>query len=442
MEFSTQRTQEALNTLSFSELKPIQTAMLDQFKTNDQLVLIAPTGSGKTLAFLLPILESLTNSEVTQAIIIAPARELALQIEQVFKQMKTGFKINCCYGGHPIRVEKNNLLNSPQVIVGTPGRIADHLRRGTIDVRTIKTLVLDEFDKAIELGFEKDISAIIDELYSVEKRILVSATQQENSELPSFTKMPEPNILKFIGEKRNEGTLSQFYIRAEDNDKLEILKDLVYRVGNEPTIIFCNHREAVERIGELLKINKIPVGIFHGTLKQEHRERELTKLRNGSTNILIATDLAARGIDIPAIKNVIHYQIPLKEDAFIHRNGRTARMDSDGNSFIMLKSDDYIPEFISQDLPSFDLSKIKTVNLQTKYATVYVGLGRKDKINKVDIVGLFYKKGGLVKDELGKIEVLDYCAFVAVDYAKARQLVQDLKSEKIKKKTLKISIAR
>jgi len=442
MEFSTQRTQEALNTLSFSELKPIQTAMLDQFKTDDQLVLIAPTGSGKTLAFLLPILETLTNSEVTQAVIIAPARELALQIEQVFKQMKTGFKINCCYGGHPIRVEKNNLLNSPQVIVGTPGRIADHLRRGTIDVRTIKTLVLDEFDKAIELGFEKDISAIIDELYSVEKRVLVSATQQEDSELPSFTKMPEPKILKFIGEKRNEGTLSQFYIRAEDNDKLEILKDLVYRVGNEPTIIFCNHREAVERIGELLKINKIPVGIFHGTLKQEHRERELTKLRNGSTNILIATDLAARGIDIPAIKNVIHYQIPLKEDAFIHRNGRTARMDSDGNSFIMLKSDDYIPEFISQDLPSFDLSKIKTVNLQTKYATVYVGLGRKDKINKVDIVGLFYKKGGLVKDELGKIEVLDYCAFVAVDYAKARQLVQDLKSEKIKKKTLKISIAR
>lgn len=442
MEFSTQRTQEALNTLSFSELKPIQTAMLDQFKTDDQLVLIAPTGSGKTLAFLLPILETLTNSEVTQAVIIAPARELALQIEQVFKQMKTGFKINCCYGGHPIRVEKNNLLNSPQVIVGTPGRIADHLRRGTIDVRTIKTLVLDEFDKAIELGFEKDISAIVDELYSVEKRVLVSATQQENSELPAFTKMPEPKILKFIGEKRNEGTLSQFYIRAEDNDKLEILKDLVYRVGNEPTIIFCNHREAVERIGELLKINKIPVGIFHGTLKQEHRERELTKLRNGSTNILIATDLAARGIDIPAIKNVIHYQIPLKEDAFIHRNGRTARMDSDGNSFIMLKSDDYIPEFISQDLPSFDLSKMKTVNLQTKYATVYVGLGRKDKINKVDIVGLFYKKGGLVKDELGKIEVLDYCAFVAVDYAKARQLVQDLKSEKIKKKTLKISIAR
>ena len=227
MEFSTQRTQEALNTLSFSELKPIQTAMLDQFKTDDQLVLIAPTGSGKTLAFLLPILETLTNSEVTQAVIIAPARELALQIEQVFKQMKTGFKINCCYGGHPIRVEKNNLLNSPQVIVGTPGRIADHLRRGTIDVRTIKTLVLDEFDKAIELGFEKDISAIIDELYSVEKRVLVSATQQEDSELPAFTKMPEPKILKFIGEKRNEGTLSQFYIRAEDNDKLEILKDLV-----------------------------------------------------------------------------------------------------------------------------------------------------------------------------------------------------------------------
>lgn len=434
-----QRTKEALNRLGFEGLKPIQEAMLTEFPKEDNLVLIAPTGSGKTLAFLLPLLESFKEGRFTQAIIIAPSRELALQIEQVFKSFKSGFKANVCYGGHPIRIEKNNLLDSPTLIVGTPGRIADHIRRGTIDTRNIKNLVLDEFDKGLELGFEKEMKFIIDELEYVQKRVLVSATQAE--EIPDFTQMENPKTLSFVGEKRNEGTLSLYRLQSEGTDKLEELKELLYRVGNEPTIIFCNHRDAVERIGELLRINRIPSGIFHGALKQEHRERELTKLRNGSTNILITTDLASRGIDIPAIKNVIHYQIPTQEDAFIHRNGRTARMEADGNSFVLLKDGDFIPEFMGH-VPEFDLSSHDEVNLDTKYTTVYVGLGKKDKVNKVDIVGLFYKKGGLVKDELGKIEVMDYCAFVAVDRKKADQLVRSLRNEKIKRKSFKLSISR
>ena len=434
-----QRTNEAIKNLGFKELKPIQSKMLSEFKNESDLVLIAPTGSGKTLAFLLPLLESFKEGKITQAVIIAPARELALQIEQVFKSAKTGFKVNCCYGGHPIKIEKNNLLDAPTLIVGTPGRIADHIRRETIDVRNIKSLVLDEFDKGLELGFEKDMRFIIDELFYVENRILVSATECE--EIPEFTRMEDPKVLSFIGEKRNEGSLKLFSIKSTGNDKLEELKELIYRVGNEPTIIFCNHREAVERIGELLRKNKIPAGIFHGALKQEHRERELTKLRNGSTNVLITTDLASRGIDIPAIKNVIHYQIPTQEDAFIHRNGRTARMEANGNAFVMLKGDDYIPDFMG-NIENFELANHLPVDLNTKYVTVYIGLGKKDRINKVDIVGLFYKKGGLINDELGKIEVMDYCAFVAVARNKADDLVEDLRKEKIKRKSFKISVSR
>ena len=434
-----QRTNDAIKNLGFKELKPIQSKMLSEFKNESDLVLIAPTGSGKTLAFLLPLLESFKEGKITQAIIIAPARELALQIEQVFKSAKTGFKVNCCYGGHPIKIEKNNLLDAPTLIVGTPGRIADHIRRETIDVRNIKSLVLDEFDKGLELGFEKDMRFIIDELFYVENRILVSATEGE--EIPEFTRMEDPKVLSFIGEKRNEGSLKLFSIKSTGNDKLEELKELIYRVGNEPTIIFCNHREAVERIGELLRKNKIPAGIFHGALKQEHRERELTKLRNGSTNVLITTDLASRGIDIPAIKNVIHYQIPTQEDAFIHRNGRTARMEANGNAFVMLKGDDYIPDFMGK-IENFELANHLPVDLNTKYVTVYIGLGKKDRINKVDIVGLFYKKGGLINDELGKIEVMDYCAFVAVARNKADDLVNDLRKEKIKRKSFKISVSR
>ena len=440
MNFNIERTSLALKKLGFPSLKEIQKATLEQFKEHDEIVLIAPTGSGKTLAFLLPILESLENEQITQALIIAPARELALQIEQVFKSFRTDFKISCCYGGHQVKIEINNLIDTPQVIVGTPGRIADHLRRGTIHPQAIKTLVLDEFDKALEMGFEKDITFITDKLEGIEKRVLVSATSKEH--LPEYCKMPNPKTLQFVGDKNYQGELKSFFVKANNDDKLDLLKNLIYKIGNEPTIIFCNHREATERINDLLFEHGIPTGIFHGALKQEHRERELIKLRNHSSNILLATDLASRGIDIPSIKNVIHYQLPPKEDAFIHRNGRTARMEANGNSFIVLKADEKLPDFAPSEIEEFVISTHSDIDLTTDYVTMYINLGKKNKINKVDIVGLFYKKGGLVKDELGKIEVLDYCAYIAVKRSKSKELVNILKKEKIKKQSFIVAVSR
>ena len=440
MNFNIERTSLALKKLGFPDLKEIQKATLEQFKVQDEIVLIAPTGSGKTLAFLLPILESLEDDQITQALIIAPARELSLQIEQVFKSFRTDFKISCCYGGHQVKIEINNLIDTPQVIVGTPGRIADHLRRGTINPKAIKTLVLDEFDKALEMGFEKDIKFITDELEGIEKRVLVSATSKDH--LPEYCRMPNPKTLQFVGDKSYQGKLKSFYIQANNDDKLDLLKNLIYKVGNEPTIIFCNHREAVERINDLLFEHGIPTGIFHGALKQEHRERELIKLRNHSSNILLATDLASRGIDIPSIKNVIHYQLPPKEDAFIHRNGRTARMEANGNSFIVLKADEKLPDFAPPEIEEFSISTHSDIDLTTDYVTMYLNLGKKNKINKVDIVGLFYKKGRLVNDELGKIEVLDYCAYVAVKRTKSKELMRVLKKEKIKKQSFIVAVSR
>ncbi len=440
MIFHPERTKNAIQTLGFEGLKDIQEQTLSSIKEKDELVLIAPTGSGKTLAFLLPILESLTEDKYNQAMVVAPSRELAIQIEQVFKEFKSGFKSNCCYGGHNVKVELNNLIDAPQLIVGTPGRLADHIRRGSINPRSIKTLVLDEFDKALELGFEKDITAIIDSLESVEKRILVSATNADH--IPSYCKMPQPEVLQFVGEKNNQGELTSYFVKTDNDDKLETLKELIYKIGNEPTIIFCNHREAVERIGDLLLDNGIPTGLFHGALKQEHRERELIKLRNKSSNILIATDLASRGIDIPSIKNVVHYQLPPKEDAFIHRNGRTARMEADGNSFLVLKASEELPDYTISDTQEYDLSAHEDTDLTTEYVTMYLNLGKKNKINKVDIVGLFYKKGGLIKDELGKIEVLDYCAYVAVKRNKTRDLLKKLRGEKIKKQSFIVQTSR
>lgn len=430
----------AVAALGFKSLKKIQEDAIEGFQEHDELVIVAPTGSGKTLAFLLPVLDMLEERKITQVLVLAPARELALQIEQVFKSMKTGFKINCCYGGHNIKTELQNLSDTPQIIVGTPGRVADHLNRESIYASGIEVLIIDEFDKALELGFEKDMTFIIDELHNVQKRILVSATESEK--LPDFVKMSNPIVQKHIGEKRNEGHLSQYQVRAEDDDKLDVLIELIHRIAHEPTIIFCNHRDAVERIGELLKSNKIPVGIFHGALKQEHRERELIKLRNESSNILITTDLASRGIDIPSIKNVVHYQLPTKEDAFIHRNGRTARMSASGNSFLMMKSDDVLPEFVSSDCPEYNVNQHPKQELQRRFVTLFMNLGKKNKVNKIDIVGLFYKKGGLEKDELGMIEVLDHCAYIAVAGKKVGPLIRNLKSKKIKKKTFVLEVSR
>ncbi len=440
MNFKIERTSLALKKLGFPNLKEIQKVTLEQFKEQDEIILIAPTGSGKTLAFLLPILESLEDDQITQALVIAPARELALQIEQVFKSLRTDFKISCCYGGHQVKIEINNLINTPQVIVGTPGRIADHLRRDSIRPKAIKTLVLDEFDKALEMGFEKDIKFITDALEGVKKRVLVSATSKDH--LPEYCKMPNPKTLQFVGAKSYQGELKSFYVQANNDDKLDLLKNLIYKVGNVPTIIFCNHREAVERINDLLFEHGIPTGIFHGALKQEHRERELIKLRNQSSNILLATDLASRGIDIPHVKNIIHYQLPPKKDAFIHRNGRTARMEANGNSFIVLKADEKLPYFASSGIEEFSISTYSDIDLTTDYVTIYINLGKKNKINKVDIVGLFYKKGGLVNDELGIIEVLDYCAYVAVKRSKAKALINILRKEKIKKQSFIIAVSR
>lgn len=440
MKFWKERTDLAIKKLGFITLKEIQKLTLEQFKKEDEIILIAPTGSGKTLAFLLPILESLEDEQITQALIIAPARELALQIEQVFKSLRTNFKISCCYGGHQMKIELNNLIDKPQVIVGTPGRVADHLRRGSIHAQDIKTLVLDEFDKSLEMGFEKDIKSITNKLEAVQKRVLVSATS--GKDLPEFCKMPNPKTLQFVGDKNYQGELKSFFVKATNDDKLNLLKNLIYKIGNEPTIIFCNHREAVERINDLLFEHGIPTGIFHGALKQEHRERELIKLRNKSSNILLATDLASRGIDIPSIKNVIHYQLPNKEDAFIHRNGRTARMEANGNSFIVLKADEKLPDFAPAEIEEFAIHAYTDTDLTTDYVTMYVNLGKKNKINKVDIVGLFYQKGGLANDELGKIEVLDYCAYVAVKRSKSKEVINNLKREKIKKQTFNVAVSR
>ncbi|HEY9534764.1 MAG TPA: DEAD/DEAH box helicase [Mucilaginibacter sp.] len=429
----------ALTNLKIEALNGMQNAALNADAKRD-LVLLSPTGSGKTLGFLLPVLKSLhQETNQVQVLILVPSRELALQIEQVFKTMGTGFKVNCCYGGHSTKIERNNLSQPPAVLIGTPGRIAFHIRNESFSTQAIHTLVLDEFDKSLELGFQDDMSMIIAPLDHLGRRILTSATKMEK--IPLFTGVHDPIVLNYLESAANTPDIKLKAIKTAAPDKLDALFSLICKIGNYSTLIFCNHREAVDRISDLLWHRQVEHGLYHGGMEQEDRERALIKFRNGNYQLLITTDLASRGLDIPEIEYIVHYQLPHTEEAFTHRNGRTARMHAKGTAYLIL-ADDALPKYLKHEPELEQLAEKLSLPQVSPWATLYIAAGKKDKINKVDIVGLLLKKGGVAKDELGRIEVLDKTSYAAVNRNQVEKVIQRLKNEKIKNKKVKIEISK
>ncbi|MFI5149659.1 MAG: DEAD/DEAH box helicase [Bacteroidia bacterium] len=431
--------QNILTRLEIPSLNEMQEAALKSLEKGGDLLLLSPTGSGKTLGFLLPVLGLLNpERQGVQALILVPSRELALQIEKVFRSMGTGYKVSCCYGGHSTKTEKNNLLQSPALLIGTPGRIAHHLRLKSFDPATVKTLVLDEFDKSLELGFQAEMGAIAGDLKSLSAHILTSATELD--EIPSFIKLKNLTKLNYLSDIPIAG-LQVKYLKARGKDKLLALFELICKLGNEPTLVFCNHREAVDRISELLSDKHITHDVFHGGMEQDERERALIKFRNGTHHLLITTDLASRGLDIPAIRNIIHYQLAPSETIFTHRNGRTARMHADGTAWLLLGQEEYLPAYAKEGAREEIIKNPSVLPPLSAWSTLYLNAGKKEKISKGDIVGLLIQKGGLGKDELGLIEILDHCAFAAVKRSEARNVLEKIKGEKLKNKSVKISLS-
>ncbi len=399
-------------------------------------------GSGKTLAFLLPILELLNvDNKETQAMIIVPSRELALQIEKVFKSLGTNYKVSCCYGGHLRETEENNLIQPPALIIGTPGRLCDHIRRGNITLNSITTLVLDEFDKSLELGFQEEVSFIINSLPALNNKILTSAT--EAVEIPDFIALKAPARLSFLSGAHDPTTgLAIKTIFSSEKDKTETLFNLICYLGGRSTIVFCNHRESVERTSNYLTQKGIYNEFYHGAMEQQQRDSALCKFRNGSTDILVTTDLAARGLDIPNIRYIIHYHLPLSEDVFTHRNGRTARMDASGTAILILSAEEKLPVYINETVEQIDIPVSSPLPEKPKWSTLFIAAGKKDKVNKIDIVGFLGNKGELKKEDIGLIEVKDFFSFVAIRKNKVSQVLQLIKNEKIKNKKVKIDVAK
>ncbi len=430
-----------LSNLGIESLNEMQEVAQEAILNDNNVLLLSPTGSGKTIAFLLPILE-LVQPEIlsVQCLILVPSRELGLQIEQVWKKMGTPYKVNTCYGGHSIDTEIKNLSNPPAVLIGTPGRIADHIERGTFRLDKIQTLVLDEFDKSLQLGFHEQMSYIIGKLTKLNKRVLVSATS--DIEIPKYTRVVNPTVLDFIPETQEETNLSMKLVVSKEKDKINTLFRLICSLKSQAAIVFCNHRDAAERISDTLNSKGIHATYYHGGMDQDERERALIQFRNGSVSYLVTTDLAARGLDIPEMKHVIHYHLPLKEDEFTHRNGRTARMQASGTAYIIAHESEKKMDYIDYDMELLNVDSATTLPKPPEFQTIYISGGKKNKLNKIDIVGFFSQKGKLEREDVGLIEVKDFVSFVAVKYGKVKGLLQNVRNEKMKGKKFKIEVAR
>lgn len=423
----------SLNKLGIQALNDLQLATVEASKNYADLIVYAPTGSGKTLAFLLSVLQKMDlNTSSPQVLIISPTRELVLQIEDVFKKLSTSYKVNAFYGGHSIKIEENNFSTAPAVIVATPGRLADHIRRNNLNLNTIHTLVLDEFDKSLEMGFEDDMQAILEEMPSLKHKILTSATQLEA--IPDFTALNKPHTINFCtGDKINLN-----YYSIQKTQKEKDIFHLLCSFDDEKSIVFCNYRESVLELCSYLSDEGLIVTQYHGGMEQDERERALIRFRNGSSNILISTSLASRGLDIPDVEHIVHFELPDNETDFTQRNGRTARQNKDGNCYFF------------QDSKSTFLPDSKTINpidvfvfpKPPKWKTIYISAGKKDKLNKVDIVGFLHKVGHLSKENIGLIFVLDNSSFVAIESKTAERVVPLLRNQKIKGKKQKIGFAR
>ena len=402
---------------------------------NRDVVVLSPTGSGKTLAYLLPLTQMIAaGKDTAQALVIVPGRELALQSAEVLKGMGSGIRAMACYGGRPTMDEHRVMRQvQPQVVFGTPGRLNDHIDKGNLTVDNIKYLVIDEFDKCLEMGFQGEMERLVGSLSALERRFLLSATEAEA--IPRFVNLKLADTLDYrMPEEQVPERVHIYKVSSPEKDKLATLSRLLRSLGDASTIVFLNYRDSVERTGGYLQDQGIAVSVFHGGLEQQQREHTLYKFSNGSANVLVSTDLASRGLDIPDIDNIVHYHLPETEDAYIHRVGRTARWEAEGRTFFILGPTESMPEYVDAAVENYTLPEADTLPLpaEPRMTTLYVGKGKKDKISKGDIVGFLCKKGGLTTADVGKIDVKERYAYFAVTRKKAKAVLRQVSGEKIK----------
>lgn len=416
------------------ELNDMQKEVSEAILHSDKdIVVLSPTGSGKTLAYLLPFMQILdVQSSDVQAVVIVPGRELALQSSNVLQSAGCGIRSISLYGGRPTMDEHRELRKiMPQIVFATPGRINDHLEKGNFSADTVRLLVIDEFDKCLEMGFRNEMNRVLGNLPNVSRRFLLSATASDA--IPHFVKIGRTMLIDYTSaEEQVPDRIGIYKVSSSDKDKLGTLDRLLRHLGAERSIVFLNFRDAVERTSDYLRTKGFHISSFHGGMEQKAREDALYKFSNGSVNVFVSTDLASRGLDIPGIDNIVHYHLPENEYSYVHRVGRTARWDATGRTFFVVGPAETVPEYVEVEPETYEIPDTLPDPALPRMVTVYIGKGKKDRISKGDIVGFLCKKGGLAPSEIGRIDVQERYAYAAISRPKLMQVLERVKGEKIK----------
>lgn len=433
-------TPDILHNLGISALSDMQKQAIALIEHNPNVVLLAPTGTGKTLAFLLPLIKQIDTAKTdVQALILSPTRELAMQTGDVLTKMKTPVRHLCVYGGRPTMDEHRRMKTvMPHIVIGTPGRLLDHLQKGNLTTEGIHMVVVDEFDKMFEMKFLGEVEQIFNMLRSVERCVLVSATDMEA--IPTFVGFRHlaPATLNWLAPHlaAAEG-IRHFLVHSPQKDKLQTLDALLRCCqadqSSPQAIVFVNHRESAERIYAFLRANGHSVIAFHGGLEQKDRERALALFSSGSICTLVSTDLAARGLDVPTLQNVIHYHLPLSPEAYIHRCGRTGRWQRGGRSFLLLGPDEQPLQISGIEFEEYSLHNALPAPARPQWTTLYIGRGKKDKLSKGDVVGFLCKAGGISAQQIGSISLQPHCTYAAIRRSVAKHLLRQIAGQKIKK---------
>ena len=463
---------KALYNLNYKTPSKVQEEVIPRLLKKEDVIVKSKTGSGKTASFGIPICENIDieNNNV-QALIVVPTRELALQVKDEISNIGRLKKIRCSaiFGKQPIKEQIRELKQRVHIVVATPGRIIDHIGRNTINLDDIKYFIIDEADKMLNKGFIEDMEFILNKIPKNSAKGLFSATIDDDIQYICDKYLKVSNILDIkYNELFDKKQIIENKIKSSENDKYKNLKSIIYMENPTSLIIFCNTKDKVKKLYENMKKDGFLVEELHGDMSQDKRIFVIKDFKNNKFNILISTDVAARGIHIDDISLVINYDVPRDKENYIHRIGRTGRKDSYGKAITIFtdKDDKYIneiEEYLGYEIKNLEELKIDDIakgkikfekkskevlknrknkmiekNIHSEVTKIYINAGKKKKIRVIDIVGAFSNLPGINNEDIGVVEVQDLCSYVDILNYKGEELVKKYKEISIKKKMVKL----
>ncbi len=463
---------KALDSLKYEQPTEVQRKVIPVVLEKKDLIVKSQTGSGKTAAFGIPICEQVDwNENKPQALVLTPTRELAVQVKEDmtnigrFKRIKA----TAIYGKEPFAKQSAELKQKSHVVVGTPGRVLDHMNRGTIALERLEYLVIDEADLMLSMGFIEQVEAIIKELPKKRVTLLFSATLPEDIENLCRRHMNNPNRIEIQAAGITTSTIKHSLVEVREADKFELLKNVTIVENPESCIIFCRTQDQVDKVYKQLEELDYPCAKIHGGMEQEDRFEVMSNFRRGEFRYLVATDVAARGIDIDNITHVINYDFPMEKESYVHRTGRTGRAGNTGRaiSFITPHEDKWLAEvqgYIGFDIPRMDAptrdevsskrtafivrsnkqpspKKAKNEQLNKGIMKLFFNGGKKKKLRAVDFVGTIARIDGVTVEDIGIITIQDAVTYVEILNGKGPHVLQAMKDTTIKGKQLKVYLA-